>query len=112
MTATSVTMNRHAIVDLALFGPADKIEAVFRQLYPTMKKLRLLRFVDKAQAFVEPPDGLGSWPQLHDTMRWLDSLTRNAEHKDDRLFLLRLYKTLLSRVRPEVIEDLQKGGGH
>ena len=115
MVDTSITMNRFAVVDLALYGPVDRVEVLFRQLWATVKWLRLMRAAARSRraadggAFKVPPAGEGGWPCLHDVMRWLDSLKKGPKHADDVMFLLRLFNTCHARVRPATIEDLEKG---
>jgi len=118
MTDTSIAMNRHAIVDLVLYAPVEKAEILFQQLWATVKRLRLMRAAARSRkaadggAFKVPPVGIGGWPCLHDVMRWLDSLKKGTKHADDVKFLLRLFNTCHGRVRPAVIEELEKGASH
>jgi len=108
MAKISVTMNRFAIVDSVLYGPELTVEILFRQLFPTVKRIGKPVV---GRSFRRPPRGVGVWPNLHDVMRWLDSLDDSEEKAEEVAFLHKLYNTAKARVRPEVLEELEKGLG-
>jgi hypothetical protein len=92
MVKTSISINRHSLVDMALFGPKERVEALFRETRKTL--VRLGTDAKSAKPLTSPPRGSGNWPNIHDVMRWLDSLT----DKDNLTFLKRLHATLKPRV--------------
>ena len=108
MAKLSVSMNRFAIVDFVLYGPVVSVEVLFRQLHSTVKRIGK---PITGRAFRRPPKGIGAWPNLHDAMRWLDSLDDSEEKAEEVAFLCKLYRTTMTRVRPEVLEELEKGTG-
>ena len=99
-----VTMNRHALADLVLFAPREKLEACFRQFDRTVKRLGV---PVTGRAIKRVPRGVGQHPGLHDVMRWLDSLTAEKEDEADVKFLFRLYNACLSR-DPDLPERVKK----
>jgi len=104
-----VGINQHAVVALALYGTQDRVENLYRQTKPAVKRLRVrMRGVEP---FVVPPDGQGSHPNLHDVIRWLDQLNRERRFRSERRFLKRLHKTVEGRVRPEVKTEVDAPQG-
>lgn len=101
----TVTMNRHAIVDLALFGQEDRVEGLFRRLNLAMRRLKIP--FDQGKRFRRPPAGIGAHPGLHDVQRWLDSVLRLRKNKDEMVFISNLYATCRGRVRPDVLEKME-----
>ena len=92
-------INKHAVVGLALFGPQDRVEMLFRETRRTVKRLKLS--LRDATPLTQPP-GEGSSPCVHDVMRWLDALEPGD---GDLKFLTRLHVTARARVRPEVRKE-------
>jgi len=109
MTDSRVGMNKHTLVTLALYGQQERAENLYRQVKRTMKRLRMR--VGKAEPFTVAPPGTGSEPNIHDVVRWLDSLNKTRKYTKERAFVRRLRVTLDSRVRPEVLteDDSPKG---
>jgi len=105
MTKLSVSMNRSAIVDFVLFGPETPVEVLFRQLFSAVKRIGK---PVTGRAFRRPPRGEGAWPNLHDVVRWLDSLDDSEEKAEEVEFLHKLFNTTKTRVRPEVLEELER----
>ena len=103
MAKISVSMNRFAVVDLAMFGPVEKVEVLFRQLHAAVKRIGK---PVAGRSFRSPPRGVGAWPNLHDVMRWLDSLDASDEKAEEVAFLHRLYNTAKAKVRSEVKTEL------
>ena len=103
MAKLSVMMNRFAIVDLVMYGPVEKVEILFRQLHATVKGIGKPVI---GRGFRNPPRGVGMWPNLHDVMRWLDSLDASEEKAEEVSFLHKLYNTAKARVRQEVKTEL------
>lgn len=103
----TVGINPHAVVSLALYGTQDRAEAMYRETYPAMRRIRVR--ARRAAAFDVPPRGKGSMPSIHDIKRWLDDLKNDEAHADDVDLLKRLNKTLRDRCRPEVVEAVEKG---
>jgi len=103
MTKLSVAMNRFAIVDLAMYGPVEKVEVLFRQLHAAV--VRIGKRV-RGRGFRRPPAGQGMWPNLHDVMQWLNSLDASEEKAEEVAFLHKLYNTCKARVRQEVKIEL------
>lgn len=100
----AVTVNRHAVTDLALFGAASRVEALFREVKRTVQRLEL--DTKGTKPFRRPPRGSGGHPNVHDVIRWLDSLnTKDKELQGDVMFLKRLYVTLIPRVAPAVLDE-------
>ena len=108
MAKTSITMNRFAIVDQVLFDQVVPVEILFRQLFATVKRIGKPVI---GRAFRKPPRGVGVWPNLHDVMRWLDSLDDSDEKAEEVAFLFKLYNTAKGRVRPELLAKLESGKG-
>lgn len=108
MTKLVVTMNRFAIVDFVLYGPEVSVEVLYRQLFLAVKRIGKLV---TGRAFRRPPKGEGAWPNLHDVVRWLDSLDDSEEKAEEVSFLFSLYNTTRSRVRPEVMKKLESDQG-
>lgn len=106
MTKLCVTMNRHAIVEQMMLSSEQEVEVLFRQLFATVK--RISKPV-AGRAFRRIPRGVGMWPSLHDTMRWLDSLDDSDEKAEEVAFLHKLFNTAKGRARPELIELLESG---
>ncbi len=106
MVKLSVTMNRFAIVDFVLYGPEVSVEVLFRQLFSAVKRIGK---PVAGRAFRRPPKGEGAWPNLHDVVRWLDSLDDSEEKAEEVSFLFKLYNTTKLRVRPEVLKELESG---
>jgi len=108
MAKLAVSMNRFAITDFVLYGPEVSVEVLFRQLFLTVKRIRK---PVTGRAFRQPPKGEGAWPNLHDVVRWLDSLDDSEEKAEEVSFLFKLYNTIKFRVRPEVLKKLESGQG-
>lgn len=108
MAKLAVTMNRFALVDFVLYGPEVPVEVLFRQLFLAVKRIGK---PVAGRAFRRPPKGEGAWPNLHDIVRWLDSLDDSEEKAEEVSFLFKLYNTTKLRVRPEVLKKLESGQG-
>ena len=108
MAKLTVTMNRFALVDFVLYGPEVSVEVLFRQLFLTVKRIGMPVI---GRAFRQPPKGEGAWPNLHDTVRWLDSLDDSEKKVGEVSFFFKLYNTTKLRVRPEVLKKLESGQG-
>ena len=106
MTKLCVTMNRHAVVEQVLLGSEQEVEVLFRQLFSTVKRIGKPVV---GRAFWRVPRGVGMWPNLHDVMRWLDSLDDSEEKAEEVAFLHKLFNTAKGRVRPEVLKELESG---
>jgi hypothetical protein len=106
MSNVSVSMNRHALVDLAMYGQQDRVELLFRFLFAATKRIGKPIV---GRAFRRVPPGVGAPPNIHDVKRWLDSLDSSEEKTEEVAFLFRVFNTVRARVRPEVIEGLEKG---
>ena len=106
MAKLCVTMNRFAIVDQVLRGSAADVEVLFRQLFPAVKRIGK---PVAGRAFWRAPAGQGMWPNLHDVVRWLDSLDDSDEKAEEVKFLHKLYITAKARVSPEVLAELESG---
>lgn len=105
MTSVTISMNRHAIVDLVLYGQEDDVEGLFRRLNGAMQRLKL-PFTGR-RGFRRPPKGVGAHPSLGDVQGWLDSVKRTRRYKDEMTFIANLYATCRGRVRPELLEELE-----
>lgn len=106
MSNVTVSVNRHALVSLAMYGPTDRVELLFRNLFATVKRIGKPVV---GRAFRKVPRGQGAWPNIHDVIRWLDSLDGSEEKEEEVSFLFSLFNTAKGRVRPVVIEKLEKG---
>lgn len=106
MAKVSVSMNRFAIVDFVLYGPETPVEVLFRQLFSAVKRIGK---PVTGRAFRLPPKGQGQWPNLHDVVRWLDSLSDQEEKAEEVAFLFKLFNTTRNRVRPELVMKLESG---
>jgi hypothetical protein len=104
-TSMAVSMNRFAVVSLALYGSQDRVEALCIQCYQALKKLKLLRAARKTEPFDVPPAGQGSYPHLLDVIRWLESL--DSASKEEIEFAKRLYVTARRRSRPDLVLEHQ-----
>jgi len=93
-------VNKHGLVELALYGPQETVENLYRQTKRTLARLG----VDEkgAKAFVKPPRGSGLVGNFHDVVWWLDGL---AAGNPDVGFAKRVHLTAKSRCRPEVLEE-------
>ncbi len=103
MPECCIAVNEHSTVALALYGVQDRVENLFRETSRTLKRLKFK--AEKTKPFPEPPEGVGSYPNIHDVTRWLDSLKRRGTKRDVE-FLKRLHVTAAKRVRPDVLKQV------
>ena len=101
---TKVSMNRHAVVELVLYGMQERVENVFRETMRTRKRLR--RRLRGVVALTASPRGMGAYPNGHDITRWLDDLKNDELHESDIQFMLQLHVTAAKRCRPEVLKGV------
>lgn len=99
--ARTVSINKHSVTDLAIYGGIDRVESLLRETHRTVRRLRLK--TGRSAAFNNPSRGRGAPPALHDVTLWLNSLSRKS---NDIGFLKRLYKTLRRRCSPEFLKAL------
>ena len=94
------TINRNALVELALRGPMGQVEALKLQLEDTIKRLKIRRFKG-VEPFSGFPQFKGGYPNPHRIAFWLDDLKRGDDrYLDDLEFLKQVYVTVLQREEP------------
>ncbi len=103
---SSVTCNRHGIVELALYGPQNQVEALYRAIYAALSRLRLR--TRRTKPLNKAPRGRGAWPNIHDVQVWLDSLEKTKDHAEDLDFLKSLFKTVEARIPPDFDVEQQE----
>lgn len=101
---TTIGVNKHAVTDLSLYGPQNRAEALLREVHRTLKRIGL-RTDRGIKPFSSASKGNGASANIHDLIRWLDSL--DSRHGDID-FLKQLYKTLCGRVSKGFLKDLGK----
>lgn len=104
---TKVGMNRHGIASLVLYGPTERVENVFRETMRTRRRLR--RRLRGVVVLTAAPRGVGSYPNHHDVIRWLDDLKNDELHESDVQFMLQLHVASSKRCRPEVLKEVKRG---
>jgi hypothetical protein len=102
----TIGINKHAVTELALYGSQGRIDALFRETHSALVRLGLVG--TKARALRRVPKGSGAEPAIHDVRRWLEAIDTTEAYADDRLWLMRLHKTLAVRVDPAVKAEVTK----
>ena len=109
-----VSINKGAVQEFALYGPQDRVEALFRETHRTLQRLGLK--ADGAKALTKSPRFQGGRPSVHDIKRWLDDLrvpgnTEGAEVtaalKKDLNWLKRLHLTVKGRSHTDVVKKTE-----
>jgi len=98
----SVTINKGAVKELALYGPQDRAEALYKETYPVMKKLGM----EPGRVFRPQKRFEGGRPCIHDIIPWLESLTEESA-EEEKTFLRRLHATVRSRAHQDVIAKVE-----
>lgn len=103
-----VSINRGALLELALYGSRDRLEALYWVLLPTILRLKLNPNKD-GKARSKPPRSGGNPPNILDIKRWADSLDTEVEAcEDDAKFCLEIFATCRSRVSDEFAKEVQE----
>ena len=89
----TITINKHAITDLAIGAPLATCEMFYRETRAACTRLGL----PAAAAFDSPLRGNGNWPCIHDVVPWLEAVDGSPAYAEDRKFLARLNATLEKR---------------
>ena len=100
-----VGVNRPVVTELALYGPQERVESLFRETARTLGRLGI--GTKGAKSLGHPRRSVGGSPNLHDVIRWLDDIENTAEYRMDVKFLKRLHLTARQRVRPEVLAKIE-----
>lgn len=102
-----VTMNQSVVTELAICGPQERVESLFRETARTLKRLET--DAKGAKPLGHPRRTVGSSPNIHDVIRWMDDIDTSREYWGDIRFLKRLHQTARQRVRPAVLEQIEGG---
>jgi len=101
-----VVINEGAVKELAMHGPQDRAEALYRETARTLDRLGLK--VGKKQAgFTRVGRFEGGRPCLHDVVLWLNDLEVTPKYKKDLVFLKKLHATVRGRAYEETIAEVE-----
>ena len=93
-----VSIDKQTISSLALHSGPEKVKSYFQEVEKHVQRLGLK---DDGTILPQVPVS-GTYPTLHDVIRWLKSLQPKGRfHRQDRIFLKDLYATLKSRLPVE-----------
>jgi len=99
---SSISINKGAVQELALYGPQDRVEALYRETFQTTKRLGL----EGGKVFRKQARFQGGRPSIHDIIRWLNSLTTESS-EEELVFLKRLHTTVRNRTHEDVIARVE-----
>ena len=99
---SSVSINFGAVQELAVYGPQERVETLYREVAATAKRLGTA----KGRAFRGGTRHKGGRPNIHDIMRWLNALGTESSSTDLK-FLGRLYSTLRSRSHDDIVAEVE-----
>ena len=94
----AVSINKSAVQELAMHGPQDRVEDLYRMVAATCKELG----VKPSRAFKKQKRFTGGRPCNHDILRWLQDLPRQGDEADLK-FLSKLFATLRGRAHYDVV---------
>lgn len=110
---SNIVVNRTAMASLAYFGEVPRLQALYREVRRTMRRLGLGPFdtpPDLSAPALVVPNPYSNHPSTHDVILWLDSLNvdsdaaADSDSDDDSIdeleFLTRLYATVDARINP------------
>lgn len=99
---SKVVVDFNVLASLALHAPVDIVESHYRQTRKAMKRLKL-----QGGDTLKQIDQVGTYPNVLDTMRWLDGIDKNLRsYREDRNFLKQFHATLESRLPPSTIKKI------
>ena len=90
---SKIEVNKSALSDLALHGPDALAETFYHETHAACHRLGL----PALEPFAKPLRGAGAWPNIHDTIPWLNSVKLDRVYGEDCKFLARLNATLAVR---------------
>ena len=104
--AHKVSVRASAVKELALHGPSNTIEMLFRETARTVRRLGI-GVGPRVRGFSKVSRTQAGRPAVHDIIRWLNGLELTDKYADDVLLLKRLHATLRARCYSDVVKAVE-----